>query len=77
MNMLRKLIVAVIVIYQRAISPWKVLIFQRQTCRFFPSCSEYARLSLIQSGVLKGAAKSIKRLLSCHPFHPGGIDLPS
>lgn len=43
-------------------------------CRFYPSCSHYAQLSLERHGALKGCYLTIKRLLKCHPFHEGGID---
>lgn len=46
------------------------------SCRFYPSCSEYARLSIIKYGPLKGLWLSIVRLCKCHPFHPGGVDHP-
>ncbi|MEA2063924.1 MAG: membrane protein insertion efficiency factor YidD [Gemmatimonadota bacterium] len=46
------------------------------SCRFYPSCSEYARLSLIKYGPFKGSYKALLRLFKCHPFHPGGVDQP-
>jgi hypothetical protein len=46
------------------------------TCRFAPSCSEYARQSLEQRGLLPGAWLAMRRLLRCHPFNPGGYDPP-
>lgn len=45
-------------------------------CRFYPSCSEYAREALLRHGLLRGGLKAVRRLLSCHPFHPGGYDPP-
>lgn len=62
---------AAVVAYQRLISP--VL---GQHCRFAPSCSEYARLAILDHGVLRGAGLAAWRLLRCHPFHPGGFDPP-
>ncbi|MEJ2183071.1 MAG: membrane protein insertion efficiency factor YidD [Nitrospirota bacterium] len=44
------------------------------TCRFAPSCSEYAREAVLKYGALKGSALAVRRLLKCHPFHPGGYD---
>lgn len=44
------------------------------SCRFTPSCSEYARLAIERHGLGKGAWLSARRLLRCHPFHPGGDD---
>ncbi len=43
-------------------------------CRFYPSCSEYAYQAVERYGLLKGSFLSLKRILRCHPFHPGGID---
>ncbi|MCL2178849.1 MAG: membrane protein insertion efficiency factor YidD, partial [Cystobacterineae bacterium] len=43
-------------------------------CRFYPSCSTYALSALQQHGPLQGSLLSLRRLLRCHPFHPGGFD---
>ncbi len=43
-------------------------------CRFYPTCSEYMKQAIIKYGVLKGGFLGIKRILKCHPFHPGGYD---
>jgi hypothetical protein len=43
-------------------------------CRFTPSCSSYALLSVQRFGILEGAFLIFKRLIKCHPFHPGGYD---
>jgi putative membrane protein insertion efficiency factor len=43
-------------------------------CRFTPSCSSYALLSIQRFGVVKGAKLTFKRLIRCHPFNPGGYD---
>ncbi len=44
------------------------------SCRFFPTCSEYAAEAITKYGVLKGAMLGVKRILRCHPFNPGGYD---
>jgi uncharacterized protein len=44
------------------------------SCRFYPSCSEYAQLAIKQHGSYIGLNMTIKRLLRCHPWHPGGYD---
>ncbi len=44
-------------------------------CRFYPSCSNYAREAVEQHGVLHGGWLAIKRIARCHPWHPGGVDL--
>ena len=43
------------------------------SCRFVPTCSEYAVQAVSKYGI-KGVFMSIKRILKCHPFHPGGYD---
>ena len=43
-------------------------------CRFTPSCSSYAILSIKRFGILRGSQYAVKRLIKCHPFHPGGYD---
>jgi putative membrane protein insertion efficiency factor len=63
--------VAALAVYQRLISP-----FLPQSCRFAPTCSEYARQALTGHGLLRGSALAVIRLLKCHPFHPGGWDPP-
>ncbi len=45
-------------------------------CRFYPSCSTYARRSLLKYGLIKGTLKSLWRLARCNPFNPGGVDEP-
>lgn len=45
-------------------------------CRFEPSCSRYMEASLRKHGLIRGAARGIRRLLKCHPWHPGGYDPP-
>jgi putative membrane protein insertion efficiency factor len=45
-----------------------------QACRFYPSCSEYSIQALKKHGFLKGGWLSLRRLLRCHPFNPGGYD---
>jgi putative membrane protein insertion efficiency factor len=43
-------------------------------CRFWPSCSAYAGEAIERHGALRGAELSLRRLLRCHPFSPGGVD---
>jgi len=66
----RLLFIAVIRLYQRVISP---LIGPR--CRFYPSCSQYAAEAIQKHGSVRGFALALARVLRCHPWHPGGIDL--
>lgn len=46
----------------------------RPTCRFYPTCSQYAIEAIMKYGCIKGSYMAIKRILKCHPFHPGGFD---
>ena len=62
---------SVIRVYQWTLSP-----FIGHQCRFYPSCSEYALAALDSHGPVGGAWLALRRLLRCHPFHPGGVDLP-
>lgn len=55
--------------YQIAISPLKP-----PSCRFYPTCSHYGLEAIERFGPIKGGYLTIKRLLKCHPFHPGGFD---
>ena len=47
-----------------------------EICPFYPSCADYARRALVRYGFIKGATRSLRRLLRCHPWQPGGVDYP-
>jgi putative membrane protein insertion efficiency factor len=66
-----RLLVAWINFYKRRLSP-----LLPPSCRFAPTCSEYARLALLEHGAARGGARALFRLLRCQPFGLGGIDLP-
>ncbi|MEQ2529352.1 membrane protein insertion efficiency factor YidD [Robertmurraya yapensis] len=68
--MLKKIMIGFIRFYQTVISPIKP-----PTCRFYPTCSHYGIEAISRFGPLKGGWLTIKRILKCHPFHPGGVDL--
>ncbi len=55
--------------YQYAISP-----LLGPSCRFYPTCSDYAREAIDRHGALKGTWLSLRRIARCHPYHPGGFD---
>lgn len=66
---MRILLIWVIQFYQKFISPLKGC-----TCRFYPTCSDYALQAIKKYGALKGSSMAARRILKCHPFHPGGYD---
>ncbi len=66
---MRRIVITLIRGYQYLISP-----LFAPTCRFTPSCSNYAREVLAKHGVIKGGWPSIRRLLRCNPWNPGGYD---
>ena len=43
-------------------------------CRFYPSCSDYFREAVERHGAIKGTSLGVRRVLKCHPYHPGGFD---
>lgn len=67
--MIKKILVSLIFIYKKLLSP--VL---PPSCRFYPSCSDYASGAIEVHGVFKGFYLAVFRLLKCHPYHPGGYD---
>jgi hypothetical protein len=44
------------------------------SCRYFPTCSQYAYEAIEKHGLLRGSRLAVLRLLRCHPGHPGGVD---
>ncbi len=67
----RRALILLIRVYQLTLSP-----FFGPVCRFEPSCSRYAIACIESHGVLRGSWLALRRLLRCHPFHPGGYDPP-
>ncbi len=65
----RNAAVAAIRLYQRALSP-----MLPDSCRFYPSCSEYTVLAIRRHGVLKGILMGSWRIMRCNPFSKGGFD---
>jgi putative membrane protein insertion efficiency factor len=65
----RRLLAGLIRGYQTVLSP-----LLPPSCRFHPSCSQYALEAVTRHGALKGGWLAARRLARCHPFHPGGYD---
>ncbi len=61
--------VALLRFYKRWISP-----MLPPSCRFAPTCSEYSMEAYLKYGFFKGSWLTLRRILRCHPFHPGGFD---
>ena len=68
-TVVRRLLQAPIRFYRKFISPLKP-----PTCRFYPSCSQYALEAIEVHGPVRGLYLAVRRILKCHPFHPGGFD---
>lgn len=66
---MKKAILAGIRFYRVFISP-----LSPPSCRYIPTCSEYAMTAVEKYGVRRGGWLAIKRILRCHPFHEGGYD---
>ena len=65
----RAVLIGLIRGYQLVLSP-----LLGNHCRFYPSCSQYAREAIERHGVPRGLWLAIRRLSRCHPWHPGGLD---
>ncbi|MFU1719398.1 membrane protein insertion efficiency factor YidD [Bacillus amyloliquefaciens] len=66
---MKTIMIALIRGYQKFISP-----LTTPSCRFYPTCSQYGIEAVKTHGALKGGWLTLKRILKCHPFHPGGVD---
>lgn len=69
-NPLVWLLIAPVTLYRKVISPWLP-----RTCRYYPSCSAYAVGALRRHGLFKGLALAVWRILRCHPWSAGGVDM--
>ena len=65
----KKTILGMIRFYKREISP-----MLPPSCRFVPTCSEYAMQAVEKYGAAKGSYLAMRRIMRCHPFHEGGYD---
>ncbi|NJK80714.1 MAG: membrane protein insertion efficiency factor YidD [Chloroflexaceae bacterium] len=67
--MMRRIALAIIRFYQRAISPWLP-----PSCIYSPTCSQYGYEAISKYGIFKGGWMTFRRILRCHPFARGGYD---
>jgi len=66
---MRRLLIFLLSIYKACLSP-----FLGNRCRFYPSCSDYAREAIASHGAARGSLLALRRLGKCHPWHEGGYD---
>ena len=69
MKIITNILIGIIKFYKMIISP-----YLGPSCRYLPTCSEYAIDCLKTYGLIKGIFKALKRVLSCHPFGGEGFD---
>lgn len=67
----KRMVVGAIRFYQRGISP-----LLGPSCRYTPTCSQYAVEAVERYGTWRGVGKAVRRILRCHPWSPGGYDPP-
>lgn len=65
----QRILLFFIMVYRRWLSPLKP-----PSCRFTPTCSEFAAEAIVRYGALRGTWLALRRLARCHPFHQGGLD---
>jgi putative membrane protein insertion efficiency factor len=66
---MKRLLIFIIKIYRKYVSPYK-----RPSCKYYPTCSQYAIEAIEKYGSFKGIFMSIWRILRCNPFSKGGYD---
>ncbi|HTR80458.1 MAG TPA: membrane protein insertion efficiency factor YidD [Bacteroidota bacterium] len=62
--------IGIIRLYQLLVSP----LLPPNSCRFYPSCSQYSIDAFARHGFMKGMWLTVRRIAKCHPWHPGGYD---
>jgi putative membrane protein insertion efficiency factor len=67
--MLKHVALWILRVYKGVVSP-----LLPKACRFEPTCSVYSMQAIEKYGFIKGVGYGLKRLIRCHPFHPGGYD---
>lgn len=66
---MKPILLALITVYQYVVRP-----LLGTNCRFYPSCSEYAREAIARHGAARGSLLAVRRIGRCHPWHDGGYD---
>jgi len=69
--LIKKAVIGFFRFWQKFVSP-----LYPASCRFYPTCSQYAILAVEKHGVVKGILKTLWRILRCNPFSKGGVDYP-
>lgn len=69
---MKKILIKLIDWYQKYISLW--LTSKNINCKFYPTCSDYAKQAIEKYGALKGTILGMKRIFRCNPFSKGGYD---
>ncbi|HIP42474.1 MAG TPA: membrane protein insertion efficiency factor YidD [Aquifex aeolicus] len=69
--MMKKGLIFLLKFWQKTISP-----LYPPSCRYYPTCSDYAIMAVEKYGVVKGSLKALLRILKCNPFFKGGVDYP-
>ena len=75
--MLKKIILQLIKLYQKTLSPdsgWFSVKYPNGFCRHYPTCSNYSYQAIDKYGVIRGIFKSTVRIIKCNPFSKGGYD---
>ena len=75
--LMKKVVIFLIEIYQKTLSldhGWLGRVSSKRACRFYPTCSDYAKEAIGRFGVFRGGWLGLKRILRCHPFSEGGVD---
>lgn len=67
--MIARVLLLLISVYRRLVSPWL-----GPACRFHPTCSQYAAGCIERFGAAQGTSLAVRRIVRCHPWHPGGHD---
>lgn len=67
--MIKRILLGCIRFYRKRISPMRP-----PSCRFTPTCSDYALQAIEKYGAARGGLLAVRRILRCHPFHAGGFD---